>query len=380
MSLYDVVGVHPTASLQEIKTAYRQTSKLHHPDKHVNSTAQEKKIAEKNYQRLRDAYAILSNAGDREKYDIHLQEQQREQQRREQRERQEEERQQRQRQRQQRRRQIEEQPPSYVSCPLNDIICMPCKYRIKYDKDHSLCTRMGNHESRSHNIHLEKTQRQRIVEEHELDMKEKVMEIADLLLSDQHEEAFVTYKGYLGGTIQEFCYCEDCDALVEDATYHKKNRRHRIDLTVKINGMASIHCEGNNPLIIPIESFSFDNKKCFSEYFYKELHKELDKRLSIRADSHDNNSTHTLEAPAFMSVGLNIPNIIQFEREAAKCDNNHTRSNGDANITVRRKKYIFNADDCDSESYGNQKHDANSKLKCNSNHHHHDDDDKENCE
>eukprot|EP01012_Entosiphon_sulcatum_P026107 TRINITY_DN314_c0_g1_i9.p1 TRINITY_DN314_c0_g1~~TRINITY_DN314_c0_g1_i9.p1 ORF type:complete len:501 (-),score=78.62 TRINITY_DN314_c0_g1_i9:765-2075(-) len=61
--LYDVLGVQPTASAAEIKRAYYERAKEVHPDKNQSPQAKEA------FQRLGDAYQILSNPDLRAKYD-----------------------------------------------------------------------------------------------------------------------------------------------------------------------------------------------------------------------------------------------------------------------------------------------------------------------
>ncbi|MEM0981166.1 MAG: J domain-containing protein [Cyanobacteria bacterium P01_H01_bin.58] len=54
---YDQLGVKPTASPQEIRRAYRDMSKLYHPD----TTQLEPEVATEKFQILNEAYATLSN-------------------------------------------------------------------------------------------------------------------------------------------------------------------------------------------------------------------------------------------------------------------------------------------------------------------------------
>jgi curved DNA-binding protein CbpA len=60
MTLYDILDVPPTASPEEIKTAYRKRSRTTHPD-HGGSSEEFKKVNE--------AYAILSKPSSRQHYD-----------------------------------------------------------------------------------------------------------------------------------------------------------------------------------------------------------------------------------------------------------------------------------------------------------------------
>ncbi|NEO86782.1 MAG: J domain-containing protein [Spirulina sp. SIO3F2] len=64
-SHYDRLGLHPSASVIEIRRAYRERSKLYHPDTTTLPTA----IATRKFQQLNDAYAVLSNPQRRLWYD-----------------------------------------------------------------------------------------------------------------------------------------------------------------------------------------------------------------------------------------------------------------------------------------------------------------------
>ncbi|KAI6167034.1 DnaJ domain-containing protein [Pisolithus thermaeus] len=69
VDLYDVLGVKPDATNEEIRKAYRKLALLHHPDKHANSSEGDRSNASKQFQRIGFAYAILSDAKRRKKYD-----------------------------------------------------------------------------------------------------------------------------------------------------------------------------------------------------------------------------------------------------------------------------------------------------------------------
>lgn len=62
---YERLGVKPTASAQEIRRAYRELSKLYHPDTTKLSSA----IATQKFQALNEAYGTLSNPEQRLTYD-----------------------------------------------------------------------------------------------------------------------------------------------------------------------------------------------------------------------------------------------------------------------------------------------------------------------
>jgi curved DNA-binding protein CbpA len=59
---YAVLGVAPSATLQEIKGAYRRLARLHHPD--LNKEARDDLI-----KRLNEANEVLRNADSRSAYD-----------------------------------------------------------------------------------------------------------------------------------------------------------------------------------------------------------------------------------------------------------------------------------------------------------------------
>ena len=53
---YDVLEVNATASVDEIRKAYREKAQQYHPDKFFNASEQERKIAEKKFREIKDAY------------------------------------------------------------------------------------------------------------------------------------------------------------------------------------------------------------------------------------------------------------------------------------------------------------------------------------
>ena len=64
-SYYGLLGLHPSASVREIRKAYRDLSKLYHPD----TTALAAAIATTKFQQLNEAYATLSSPERRTAYD-----------------------------------------------------------------------------------------------------------------------------------------------------------------------------------------------------------------------------------------------------------------------------------------------------------------------
>jgi molecular chaperone DnaJ len=61
---YEVLGVSPDASKDEIHKAYRKLAKKYHPDRNEGSTA-----AEEKFKKISEAYKVLSDPEKREKYD-----------------------------------------------------------------------------------------------------------------------------------------------------------------------------------------------------------------------------------------------------------------------------------------------------------------------
>ncbi|XP_068635161.1 chaperone protein dnaJ 13 [Aristolochia californica] len=67
--LYALLHLSPEASDEEIRRAYRQWAQIYHPDKY--QSPQMKDIATENFQRIREAYEILSDERKRQIYDIY---------------------------------------------------------------------------------------------------------------------------------------------------------------------------------------------------------------------------------------------------------------------------------------------------------------------
>jgi hypothetical protein len=65
---YTLLGIHPSASPVEIRRAYRQLSKLYHPD----TTDLPPAVATVKFQQLNEAYATLSNPERRTTYDLKI--------------------------------------------------------------------------------------------------------------------------------------------------------------------------------------------------------------------------------------------------------------------------------------------------------------------
>ncbi|NEP82125.1 MAG: J domain-containing protein [Okeania sp. SIO3C4] len=65
VNYYSLLGLHPKASNQEIRKAYRELSKRYHPD----TTDMPEAIATAKFQQINEAYATLVNSEKRLEYD-----------------------------------------------------------------------------------------------------------------------------------------------------------------------------------------------------------------------------------------------------------------------------------------------------------------------
>lgn len=65
---YDLLDLHPSASVQQIRRAYRELSKLYHPD----TTKLPPAIALVKFQELNEAYSTLSSPDRRFAYDLRI--------------------------------------------------------------------------------------------------------------------------------------------------------------------------------------------------------------------------------------------------------------------------------------------------------------------
>lgn len=66
---YKILGVPRTANDDEIKKAYRKKALVHHPDRHANSSQEERKEEELKFKEIGEAYAILSDQRKKMRYD-----------------------------------------------------------------------------------------------------------------------------------------------------------------------------------------------------------------------------------------------------------------------------------------------------------------------
>lgn len=65
---YGILNLHPSASTIAIRRSYRQLSKKYHPD----TTELNPSVAKAKFQRLNEAYAVLSNPERRALYDLKI--------------------------------------------------------------------------------------------------------------------------------------------------------------------------------------------------------------------------------------------------------------------------------------------------------------------
>ena len=66
---YKILGVDKKCTDDKIKKSYRKLAMLWHPDKHVNDSEKDKKIAEDKFKEINNAYEILGNVEKRRQYD-----------------------------------------------------------------------------------------------------------------------------------------------------------------------------------------------------------------------------------------------------------------------------------------------------------------------
>jgi DnaJ-class molecular chaperone len=66
-SYYDILGVSPDATEEQIKKAYRKLALKWHPDKNQDNLEE----AEKMFKLISEAYEVLSDSNQRKKYDFY---------------------------------------------------------------------------------------------------------------------------------------------------------------------------------------------------------------------------------------------------------------------------------------------------------------------
>jgi len=72
-TLYQILGVRPSASAEEVRRAYKQRALETHPDKQdPGASGEEKERAERSFQEVYDAFMILGDTEKRRAYDIRM--------------------------------------------------------------------------------------------------------------------------------------------------------------------------------------------------------------------------------------------------------------------------------------------------------------------
>ena len=66
---YKIMNIAKDATEEEIKKAYKRQALTWHPDKHSNGTDEAKETANKMFKDIGEAYAVLSDARKRNRYD-----------------------------------------------------------------------------------------------------------------------------------------------------------------------------------------------------------------------------------------------------------------------------------------------------------------------
>ncbi|MEM8529256.1 MAG: DnaJ domain-containing protein [Chloroflexota bacterium] len=72
LDFYELLNVQRTASLDEIRRAYRREISKYHPDRFVNASSDEQMYAQQRSQRLTGAYSVLSDPRARSAYNLNL--------------------------------------------------------------------------------------------------------------------------------------------------------------------------------------------------------------------------------------------------------------------------------------------------------------------
>ena len=66
--LYTTLSLDPTATVEQVRKAYRRLALKYHPDKHAGKSEAERKDTEATFQRVGFAYAVLSDETKRKRY------------------------------------------------------------------------------------------------------------------------------------------------------------------------------------------------------------------------------------------------------------------------------------------------------------------------
>lgn len=69
---YQVLNINETASDDDIRRAYKNLAKIHHPDRHANATEDDKRKQTEIFKEISNAYEVLSDPRKRFEYDMCL--------------------------------------------------------------------------------------------------------------------------------------------------------------------------------------------------------------------------------------------------------------------------------------------------------------------
>ena len=64
-----MLGVTKGASEEEIKKAYKRLAMTHHPDRHASASEEDRKLHEKKFKEIGEAYEVLSDPKKKARYD-----------------------------------------------------------------------------------------------------------------------------------------------------------------------------------------------------------------------------------------------------------------------------------------------------------------------
>lgn len=71
-SFYQVLGVAPHATYEELRTAHRQLARVLHPDRLSEASSAERALADRRMREINEAWTTLSEPGRRAEYDLFL--------------------------------------------------------------------------------------------------------------------------------------------------------------------------------------------------------------------------------------------------------------------------------------------------------------------
>jgi hypothetical protein len=281
--LYDVLGIEPTATMEEVESAYRK----------VMSNRQ---LSNETEGRLYDAHFVLSDRKRRVEYDIALYQYYEE------------------RERQQRQQQQDQNAPAnddsvtttsnqettvcnasdnrYCFCPMAGIVCKECGYPISQNENNSIAINLWDHESAKHKHAMMTTEKRHIlIKKYKEDMDKKVKIIKRLLVLGKYEEACKTFFGWVGEK-GYYVYCKICKALIKHKLKHTSSHRKFCTKETK-EGITSRQWTCCNPFVIMIEQFSFHDEKYSNKYFFKRLQASLaeDATATTNDDDGDSNTS-----------------------------------------------------------------------------------------